>query len=97
MEIHERFVCGTSTLHDYLIELGYMLWKDTGKGSRRERIYRIPKKGAVKFYNKEIIDDHYHITLYLGPPGNLKKQKEEYRGYTISKDLLTFFSQRGKV
>lgn len=97
MEIHERFVCGTTTLHNYLVELGYTVFKDKGKGSRREVVYRLySDDDEKKLLNKEIINDHYHIILLSGIPGNIRKQKKEYRGYTISKELLKFFSQRQK-
>ena len=81
----ERFVCGTTVLNEYLLELGFELSSDKGgKGSGRVRIYTLK--------NKKVIDTHHKITLQT------EKAKEkpivEYSGYTVSKDLLTFFAQR---
>ena len=84
MEIHQRFVCGTESLHNYLIELGYTLESTKGKGTSLVRVYKLE--------NKEVVDTFNNVTLFSN--NHSTKSRGEYRGYTISKELLTFFSQR---
>ena len=84
MQVHERFVAGTTTLHDYIIELGFTMVGEEGHGSKKRKTY---EKG-----NRVIIDAYDWVDLAIELPS--KKPDKQYRGYTISKDLLTFFAQR---
>lgn len=89
---HNRFVAGTTLLHDFLIYLGYELKNiDTkGPGCTHSRPIKTYENG-----NKVVIDAYDWVELVTELPGN--KPKKEYRGGTVSKDILTFFSQRQKV
>lgn len=88
MEIHERFICNTTTLSNYLIGLKYKLDSEEGRDSKRVRTFKLGK-------DKVVVDTYNHVTLISKIPGG--KEKTEYRGYTVGKDLLTFFSQRNII
>jgi len=87
-ESHNRFVAGTTLFHDFLISLGFELketnTKDVGATKRR------PIK-TFELKNKVIVDAYDWLQLTTDIKG---KPRTEYRGYTVSKDLVIFFSQR---
>lgn len=88
-ENHNRFVAGTPLLHDYLMHLGYEL-EDIETSSKLGASHTRPIK-TYKLKNKIVIDAYKWVQLATDVNG---KPNKEYQGYTVSKDLLTFFSQR---
>ena len=88
MQVHERFVAGTTALRDYILELGFEITHEEGHGSKKRITY---EKDKIKV----IIDAYDFVELALELPS--KRPDSQYRGYTISKDLLTFFAQRNPI
>jgi len=85
--IREYYMCGSTLLHNALIKLGYKEDSVNGRGLNKVTTYK---------YKDRVIKDSFN-SLSLTIENSKAKPISRYMGKTISKDILTFFTQREDI